>query len=205
MKNTVERRLEEITPRTLVVGIDIAKTVHWARFTDYRGVEIGKPMSFTNDLQGFTSIVTRINELCKTVIIIPQYPFDNVIIGMEPTGQYWKILANYLEIKGYRVVGVNPSHTKKSKELDDNSQTKNDKKDAITIARLVKDGRYFELHLPQNIYGELRVLTNERTSSIRRQTAIKNIITAMLDEYFPEFKKVFKKIFKGKSSRQILL
>ncbi len=31
---------------------------------------------------------------------------------------------------------------KKAKELDDNSQTKSDKKDALTIVRLVKDGRW---------------------------------------------------------------
>ena len=37
---------------------------------------------------------------------------------------------------------VNPLHVKRSKELDDNLQTKNDKKDAVVIARLMKDGRF---------------------------------------------------------------
>ena len=58
----------------------------------------------------------------------------------------------------------NPYHTKKSKELDDNSPTKCDKKDAITIARLVKDGRFFDPYLPQDVYAELRVLSNARIS-----------------------------------------
>jgi len=31
---------------------------------------------------------------------------------------------------------VNPMHVKRSKELDDNLPTKNDKKDALVIARL---------------------------------------------------------------------
>ena len=56
---------------------------------------------------------------------------------------------------GITVVLVNPYATKQAKELDDNSQTKSDKKDALTIAKLVKDGRYFELYLPHDIYAEL--------------------------------------------------
>lgn len=38
---------------------------------------------------------------------------------------------------------------KKSKELDDNSPTKNDIKDAKVIAQLIKDGRYAVPSLPQ--------------------------------------------------------
>ena len=141
MKNKTDLRLEEITAGTLIVGVDIAKHEQWARFVDYRGVEIGKAYKFKNDLQGFESIVAKIQEICNIKIL--RYPIEQVVIGMEPTGHYWKPLANYLIKAGYRVVGVNPYHTKKAKELDDNSPTKSDKKDAITIARLVKEGRFF--------------------------------------------------------------
>jgi len=197
MKNRTNQRLEEISVGTLIVGVDVAKSVQWARFVDYRGVEAGKAVSFRNDRQGFEYIVTKIEALCKS-------EFEKVIIGMEPTGHYWKTLANYLVKAGYKVVGVNPYHTKKSKELDDNSPTKCDKKDAITIARLVKDGRYFDPYLPQDVYAELRVLSNTRVSILKRSSAVKNTITAVLDEYFPEIVKVFKNPLKGKASRQIL-
>ena len=129
---------------------------------------------------------------------------DNVIIGMEPTGHYWKALANYLMKRNYKVVGVNPYHTKRAKELDDNSPTKHDKKDAITIARLVKDGRFFNPYMPQDIYAELRVLTNTRIGILKRNSNLKNTITAVLDEYFPEITTVFKKPLTGKASRQVL-
>ena len=65
MKNKINQRLEEITANTLVVGVDIAKSVHWARFVDYRGIEVGKAVSFKNNLNGFESILTRIREICK--------------------------------------------------------------------------------------------------------------------------------------------
>ncbi|KUO78958.1 MAG: transposase [Desulfosporosinus sp. BRH_c37] len=202
MRNRTNQQLEEITAETLIVGVDVAKSVQWARFVDYRGMEVGKTVSFPNNRQGFESIVARIQEICNTKP--GRYPFEKVIIGMEPTGHYWKALANYLMKAGYKVVGVNPYHTKKSKELDDNSPTKSDKKDAITIARLVKDGRYFAPYMPEKDYGELRGLTNARVSVMKRGNAVKNTMTAILDEYFPEIWTVFKNPLKGKASRQVL-
>ena len=127
------------------------------------------------------------------------HDLPKVILGLEPTGHYWKPLANYLVGQGIKVVLINPYHTKRAKELDDNSPTKNDKKDALTIARLLRDGRYYKLYLPQDVYGELRVLSNTRSSLMKRQNAIKNTIRAVLDEYFPELVTVFKYPLKGKS------
>ena len=202
MKNRTNQRLEEITAGTLIVGVDVAKEDQWARIVDYRGVESGKAVKFKNNRQGFESIVARIREICKLKTL--QYPIEKIMIGMEPTGHYWKPMANYLMKEGLRVVCVNPYHTKKAKELDDNSPTKSDKKDALTIARLVKDGRFFDPYLPQEEYGELRVLTNTRIGVIKRNNSVKNTITAILDEYFPEVWTVFKNPLKGKASRQIL-
>lgn len=191
-------KLEAITPNTLIVGVDIAKETQWARFVNYRGLETGKTIKFHNNKYGFDNILASVKSICKNK------GFDNVIVGMEPTGHYWKPLANYLIMHGIKVVMVNPYHTKRAKELDDNSQTKNDKKDALTIAKLVRDGRYYEVYMPQDIYAELRVLTNSRASVMKRRNALKNTITAVIDEYFPEIVTVFKEPLKGKTSMQIL-
>ena len=192
------QKLEAITTSTLIIGVDIAKKVQWARFTDYRGLELGKALKFWNDKNGFESILASIRTICKLKKL------DKVIVGMEPTGHYWKPLANYLILNEITVVMVNPYHTKRAKELDDNSPTKSDKKDALTIARLVRDGRYYEVYMPQDIFAELRVLSNTRVSLMKRYNALKNTITAVYDEYFPEFITVFKQPFKGKTSMQIM-
>jgi len=202
MNSRLNQRIEEIGITTLIVGVDIAKAVHWARFVDYRGVEIANAVSFKNDRLGFESIVTRIEEIRGDRVL--RLPYDMVLIGMEPTGHYWKPFANHLMKAGFRVVGVNPYHTKRAKELDDNSQTASDRKDAITIARLIKDGRYFDPYLPQDIYAELRMLTNARVSVIKRMVSVKNTIIALLDEYFPEIFTIWGKVLEAKSSRQIL-
>ncbi|MCL2798639.1 MAG: IS110 family transposase [Firmicutes bacterium] len=201
-KRTKDWKLEQITAGTLIIGVDVAKEVHWARFIDYRGIEFGKAIRFNNIRVGFESIIARIEEIRNMKVL--KNSIERTIIGMEPTGHYWKALADYLLKAGYYVVGVNPYHTKKAKELDDNSPTKNDKKDAMTIAKLMKDGRYFEPYLPEGVYGELRGLTNARVSVMKRSNAVKNTITAIIDEHFPEIVTVFKNPLTGKASRQIL-
>lgn len=199
LKERLNKKLEAITFETLIVGVDIAKHNQWARFVDCRGIEHNKALKFENNRNGFNAILTRIYEICK------QEDFNKVIVGMEPTGHYWKAFANFLLKQAkITVVLVNPYHTQKAKELDDNSQTKSDKKDALTIARLVKDGRYFETYLPHDVYAELRGLTTTRHSMNKRKKSIINTITAVLDEYFPEYGTVFKQPFKGKASMHLL-
>lgn len=50
---------------------------------------------------------------------------------------------------GIRVVQVNPYAVKQTKEIEDNSQLKDDTKDPKLIANLVKDGNYGMSYLPE--------------------------------------------------------
>lgn len=198
-EDRLKQKLLAITTDTLVVGVDIAKNYQWARFVDFRGIERDRALKFKNSKGGFETILARIREICK------KENFAKAVVGMEPTGHYRKAFANWLEKQeGITVVPVNPYATKQAKEPDDNSQTKSGKKDALTIAKLVKDGRYFELYLPHDVYAQLRGLSTTRTGLNKRKNAIKNTITAVMDEYFPEYEEVFKCPLSGKASRHIL-
>lgn len=42
MNSTQNQRITQITPATLIIGVDIAKFNHVARAEDFRGVEYGK-------------------------------------------------------------------------------------------------------------------------------------------------------------------
>lgn len=198
MKRTGMEKLEAIGPKTMVVGIDIAKKAHWARCVNWRGIPIGKAIRFETSKAGFEHIVAEAERLSK------REGMDELVFGMESTGPYWKALARQLKSLGQRVVTVNTHHTKQAKELDDNSPTKNDKKDALVIARLVKDGRYYDPYLPEDVYGELRVCSNTRIALVKKMNAAKNRTIGILDEYFPEFASVFKKPLKGKASLHLL-
>lgn len=82
MKNRNGQKLEAITPSTLIVGVDIAKELQWARFVDYRGLELGKALKFRNDKNGFESILASIEANCN------HRRLTRVIVGLEPTGHY---------------------------------------------------------------------------------------------------------------------
>jgi len=198
MTKSQNKKFDEVENTDAIVGIDIAKNVHWAGIILPNGREIKKPFSFHNNRKGFESLVETVQ---KTLIPLS---FKTVIIGMEPTGHYWKCLARYLQkIEWIKVVTVNPKHVKDSKELDDNSQTKNDGKDSLTIAKLVKDARYFEPYLPEGIWAELRNISNTRQEIVRKSSSVKCRIIAIVDEYFPEHTKVFKQI-NSRTSMEIL-
>ena len=199
LKERLNKKLEAVTIRTLIVGVDIAKHNQWARFVDCRGIEHNKAHKFENNCNGFNAILARIYEICK------QENFNKVIVGMEPTGHYWKAFANFLLKQAkITVVLVNPYHTKKTKELDDNSQTKSDKKDALTVARLVKDGRYFETSLPHDVYAELRGLTTTRHSMNKRKSPLSTQLLQFWMNISQSLEQVFKQPFKGKASMHIL-
>ena len=65
-------------------------------------------------------------------------------------------------------------------------------KDCKTIAMLVKDGRYREVYIPDDIYQELREVVAERERLQEQLTSIHNRVVRWLDIRFPEFQKVFK-------------
>jgi len=94
-------------------------------------------------------------------------------------------------------------HVKRYKELDDNSPTKNDRKDAWIIAALASEGRFFKCYLPQGVWAELRGYTQTRQQLRGKLNAAKNVLVAILDEYFPEYASVFKNLL-GKASIYIL-
>ncbi len=89
------------------------------------------------------------------------------------------------------LVLVNPHHVKKSKELDGNHPTKNDRKDSKTIAKLVVEGRYMEPYIPIGVYANLRVSVNNRWCITKELNGIKNRIERWLKIYFPEFSDTF--------------
>ncbi|MCL4378111.1 MAG: IS110 family transposase [Actinobacteria bacterium] len=185
MKAKKKAKLDLIDKDTLIVGIDIGKRKHYARFINLRGYELGKVFSFPNNRDGMEKIVSEIEKAKK------QNNLAKAVIGLEPSGHYWKAAAHYLSAREYKLALVNPYHIKKTKEIDDNCQTKNDRKDPILIAKLVRDGDFFDPNISSGIYAEIRRMYRLRLkvkkSLVRQKTALK----ILLDEYFPEYEGFF--------------
>lgn len=193
LKEKQNQRITRITESTLVVGADIAKKVHVARAVDFRGIELGKDCVFHNNQSGLTKLATWMKELGQT------HGKTDIVFGIEPTGHYWFPLAAFLQELDIHVVVVNPHHVNKTKELEDNSQTKSDYKDAKVIADLIRNGKYSEPKLPTKEFAELRILMNLREKVSASLTQVKGRIGNWFDRFFPEYSSVFKD-WDGKAS-----
>jgi transposase len=178
--------LEAITEQTLIIGIDVAKKTHVARFFDHRGDELYEKIKFDNSREGFCSFVSDI-EKAKTLRMK-----QNVIIGLEPTGVYGHALISYLQNEGYNVVYVLGMQVKRIKELEDNSPAKNDIKDAKVIASLVKSGYYYKIRANTEEITELKEATRFSYQVTKKLVRVKCQIKDCLTEYFPEFTTAFK-------------
>ena len=196
--NTQNAKIASITEKTLIVGIDVGSETHYARAFDWRNYEYTKkPLEFSNTEAGFLTFKAWMEDLAE------KHGKNVVIPGMEPTGHYWFALGKFLQDNGMKPVHVNPHHVKKSKELDDNSPSKNDRKDPKPIAALVNEGRFSYPYIPTGIYAEIRSLSNLRFQTQEELTRIKNRIARWFSIYFPEYKDVYGDV-KAVSGRKVL-
>lgn len=179
-------RINQITETTLVIGVDIAKHTHYACAVDERGRELSKSFKVLQSRQGFETfyamLLTLMNRHNKT----------NIYVGFEPTGHYWMNLASFLNDRGIPYVLVNPMHVNRSKELDDNLQSKNDQKDARVIAKLMAQGNYNVSRSMTETDQEMRRGSAFKERLKKEHSSIQNRIRRWMDLYFPEFTLVYK-------------
>lgn len=186
MNSNTNRKINQVTENTLVIGIDIAKKKHYACAIDERGRVLQKSFPFSQSREGFDAFYEKVLALRTT------HGKSEILVGFEPTGHYWMNLAAYLTLHGIPFVMVNPHHVNRSKELDDNLQTKNDQKDALVIARLLRDGRFSYPRILEDVEAELRNGATLRSKIQEDLNALHNRIIRWIDRFFPEFMTVFK-------------
>lgn len=186
MNSNTNQKINQVTENTLVIGIDIAKNKHYACAIDERGRVLQKSFPFSQSRNGFDAFYEKLLSLRST------HDKSEILVGFEPTGHYWMNLATYLFERGIPFIMVNPLHVNKSKELDDNLQTKNDQKDALVIARLMRDGRFSYPRILEGVEAELRNGATLRSKIQEDLNALQNRIVRWIDRFFPEFMTVFK-------------
>lgn len=196
MNNNRNQRINQISEKTLVIGIDIAKRNHYGCAVDERGRELKKSFLIRQSFQGFESFYSSI------LTLMGVHEKKEVIVGFEPTGHYWMNLAAFLTDRGIPFVLVNPLHVKQTKELDDNLQSKNDQKDARVIAKMIPQGYYSTPKKMSQIDAEIRRGTAYRATLKEKMASTQNRIRRWLDLYFPEFATVFKGL--GQQAQAIL-
>lgn len=186
----LNQRVDRITSKTLVVGVDIAKEKHVAQAADFRGRVLNRrPIRFENSESGFQHLLRSIHQLQR------EHGMKDIVVGMESTGHYFFNLANWLVANDIQVVLVNPATTKRNKENRDNTPSKSDPKDAAVIADMVGRG-YYSVYTPRDpLFQRLNALAKMQDRIDRDLTRTKNRIHGWLDVYFPEYISVFKDPF----------
>ena len=182
-------KISFITDDMLIVGCDVGSETHYVRAIDTRGREVSKrAFEFANTEEGFESVREWLGKLAA------KNGKSQIVLGLEPTGHYWFDLATWMVSMGISVVQVNPYAVKQTKEIEDNSQDKNDRKDPKLIANLVKDGNYGMPYLPEGVYADLRRLSMFRDQLTEDRGRMMNRLHREMKIYFPEYKDALGKI-----------
>ena len=182
-------KLSFISDDMLILGCDVGSETHYVRAIDTRGRELSKSaFSFSNNSEGFHSAKEWALELAA------KHDKSQIVLGLEPTGHYWFCLATWMISNGISVVQVNPYAVKQTKEVEDNSQLKDDTKDPKLIANLVKDGNFGMPYLPEKLYAELRRLSMFRDQLNEDRIRSLNRLHREMKIYFPEYKEALGKV-----------
>ena len=182
-------KLSFISDDMLILGCDIGSEKHYVRAIDTRGRELSrKALAFDNNAEGFQKAHDWAVQLAAS------NDKKQIVLGLEPTGHYWFCLAAWMVSNRISVVQVNPYAVKQTKELEDNSQQKDDRKDPKLIANLVKDGNYGMPYLPEKVYAELRRLSMFREQLMEDRNRNMNRLHREMKIYFPEYKDAFGKV-----------
>ena len=183
--STQREKIERITDKTLIIGIDIASHRHYAQALTWRKTEVIKGLFFNNERQEFERFLDWMNRAKEKM------EANNIIVAMEPTGHYYFALEEYLEALGIEVVIVNARDVNYMGKTYNNDNSKNDPRDAYLIGYLCSDGRYSVTTRPkEGEYAEIRELTNHRDHLVKRQTGSINELHCIFSQIFPEYKKV---------------
>jgi transposase len=176
---------ERIGRETLVVGVDVGNAWNAVGFMNKEGKVLGSCTKLYNSREGFEEFV-KMTEGFKA-----KHSLNSVLIGMEPTGHYWRKLAYFAKDQGYEVRFVRTTALKHHRELDESSSAKSDKRDALTIANITREGKYIDTVIEDGIVRQLRTLSKVRERLLRYSVGAKNALHAALDDYFPELHEIF--------------
>jgi transposase len=196
MKGLKGKRVKRVREGTLIATVDIGLTSNTGYCTTLDGRDI-KSFRFDNIKDGFEKFWYMI------VASKRRFGCDEVLVGYESTGPYAEPLVHYLANKPVKIVQVNPMHTKKMKEVNDNSPLKTDVKDPRVIADIIRLRRALTIVVPEGDSANLRRLNNARERHVGEQTALLNQLQQLVFIIFPEFKTVLKNM-KGKTAQHIL-
>lgn len=177
----------------IYVGVDIAKADHCVAAIDGNGRVVLKPTTITQDAAGFHRLGQLLRQLGTP---------ETVMVGAEATGHYWVLLAEEIQSLGWTPTIFNPLLSCEAGRTSVRGR-KTDEDDALVIAKVLRDGGFHPMRLPDAAMGNLKRLCRYRQGAVERSANLKKRLIGHLDLVFPEFAALFSDAY-GVTARAIL-
>jgi transposase len=187
MTHTLAKNLALVKPGTLFVGVDLGLDRSCAVMIDQQARQLAK-FGFPHNREGYQYFRDRLEQLKE------RHKAPTVLVVMEPTNYLWKLVASDLERHQVPYRLVNSYTVKKRREGDQLDRSKDDARDAFTIADLARTGKYTRTQLLRGPYAELRhhgALYARLRRAIVRCT---NVIRCGVGQLFPEMTQEFRSL-----------
>lgn len=185
MSRTLTRKLAIIESGMLLVGIDLALKKNVAVVITQQAKQVDR-FTFGHHRDGYDRCRDRLAQVCR------REGATGVLVGMEPTGHLWRLVAADLKAHDTPYRLVNPYTVKKYREGMQLDRAKDDNRDGFIIAELLRTGKFTETQHLQGSYAELRqyaLLYRQLDQGIKRQ---RTRLHQAVGQLFPEVQTVFK-------------
>jgi len=111
--------------------------------------------------------------------------FAGVVVGCEPTGHRWRVVAELCDRLGLELVCVQPLLVARAREAEDYTRDKSDPKDAVLIARLVAELRCYLPERTDQVWARLRQLGARRVQLTTTAGACRQQLRDLLECAWP--------------------
>lgn len=165
-----------------VAGIDVSK-----RFSDMCILSPDNKIFAQEKIYHDETSINRANALLQKA---ERLFFSKPVIVMESTSHYHLILFQFFSEHGYDVIVVNPLQSNSMKDFSIRKR-KTDRVDAFKLAMMYRTKALRPSQIPQTATRALRQLCRHRAELLNDVSSYKNRLTALLDQTFPGYDKVF--------------
>lgn len=169
---------------TVYVGVDIAKSTHYAAMTNQHGEVLVEPFSFNNDKPGFDLFLKTLQPyLSKN---------EKVIVGFESTAHYTSNFSHFLDQNSISYKVINPLVTSNFRRTKIR-KTKTDSIDSLLICNILSLNidNDKESMIRDKFFLELYSLCSCRFNLVTMRTKAKIQLVTYIDRIFPELATFF--------------
>lgn len=183
LQGMISRRKGDVSMNVFpVAGVDVSK-----HFSD---MCILTPSNEVFDRMKIYHDTTSMDRALSLLQCAEQQFTAKPVIVMESTSHYHLILFQFFSDAGYEVIVVNPLQSNALKNINVR-KIKTDKVDAYRLALLYRMNVLRRSQVPTEMLRSLRMLCRQHYELKGDITRYKNRLTALLDQTYPGFSKIF--------------